>query len=94
MKIRIKNLRARTIIGINEWEREQKQEIINLRLKAFFLELEDLDEENFLTGLKKFNDHLNILAIEKHKEIPEIEKLVDISISSISLCFSIVKIFK
>ena len=28
MKIRIKNLRARTIIGINEWEREQKQEII------------------------------------------------------------------
>lgn len=28
MKIRIKNLRARTILGINEWEREQKQEII------------------------------------------------------------------
>jgi FolB domain-containing protein len=28
MKIRIKNLRARTIISINEWEREQKQEII------------------------------------------------------------------
>ena len=28
MKIRIKNLRVRTIIGINEWEREQKQEII------------------------------------------------------------------
>lgn len=28
MKIRIKNLRARTIIGINEWERERKQEII------------------------------------------------------------------
>jgi len=28
MKIRIKNLRARTLIGVNEWERERKQEII------------------------------------------------------------------
>ena len=28
MKIRIKNLRLRTIIGVNDWEREQAQDVI------------------------------------------------------------------
>jgi D-erythro-7,8-dihydroneopterin triphosphate epimerase len=35
MIIRIKNLRLRTILGINEWEREKKQDII-INIKAEF----------------------------------------------------------
>jgi FolB domain-containing protein len=47
-KIIIKNLRARGIIGINDWEREKKQDIlINIEIEADLRQSGETDDLNF-----------------------------------------------
>jgi FolB domain-containing protein len=57
MKIRIKDLRLKTVIGVNEWEREQKQEVV------VNLEIEIDDERAAETD--RIEDTINYKTISK-----------------------------
>ena len=76
MKIRIKNLRARTIIGINEWEREQKQEII-INMEISFdgskaVETDDIDNTVNYKRIKR-----RVLEAAESADFFLLEKLAD-----------------
>jgi FolB domain-containing protein len=73
MIIRIKNLRLQTILGINDWERENKQDIvINIKLdfdgsKASMSDrIEDtVDYKSLKLKIIEFVDHSRFYLIEK-----------------------------
>ena len=76
MIIRIKNLRARTIIGINEWEREQKQEII-INMEISFdgskaVETDDIDNTVNYKRIKR-----QVLEAAESADFFLLEKLAD-----------------
>lgn len=65
MNIRIKNLRLRTIIGINDWERVEKQDIvINLELELDGIRAMETD---------RIEDTVNYKSLTK-RVISEVEK--------------------
>ena len=76
MKIRIKNLRARTIIGIYEWERNHLQEIV-INIEMVFdgskaIETDTIEDTVNYKDLKK-----QILAEVEASGFQLLEKLAD-----------------
>ena len=65
MNLRIKNLRLRTIIGINDWERVEKQDVvINLELELDGIRAMETD---------RIEDTVNYKSLTK-RVISEVEK--------------------
>lgn len=63
--IKIKNLRLRTIIGINDWEREKKQDIIvNIKIAADFKKASQSDDIKDSVDYKTITKRI-IVEVEK-----------------------------
>lgn len=76
MIARIRNLRLRTIIGINDWEREHKQDIIiNVRMEFDGSEAAETDDIKSTVNYKTITKRI-IAEVEKSSFLL-LEKLTD-----------------
>ena len=76
MQIEIKNLKLRTIVGINDWEREKKQDIvINICLEfdaSAAILSDDIKDTVDYKGITK-----NVIEVVEHSRFFLLEKLAD-----------------
>ena len=79
MVIRIKNLRLRTIIGINDWERSRKQDVI--------VNAELILDDPPAMQTDRLADTLDYRAASR-RIIAEVEKLVIAFASRLNLCLN------
>lgn len=87
-KLRVKNLRLRTRIGINEWEQQKKQEVvINVELNYDSAKAIETDQMTFAVDYKKLKHE--IMDFVEPAQISLIEKLAD-GILSIVLTYKYV----
>ncbi len=76
MILKIENLRLRTIIGINDWERTQKQEVvINLEAEFDGSKAGETDRIEDTVDYKKMNKR--IIGVVESSQFFLLEKLVD-----------------
>ncbi len=76
MKIKIKNLRLRTIIGVNDWERTTKQDvIINVKIKFDGKKAAITDDLNDTLDYKSITK--KIITQVEHSDFLLLEKLAD-----------------
>ena len=90
MIIRIKNLKLRTIIGINDWEREEKQEVlINIQIEFDGTKISETDNLEGSVNYRTLNK--KITSFVESSDFYTVEKL---SGSILKLVMEDKKIFK